>query len=50
METSAFVDNYRFLAEYNRWFNGRLYAVCEQLSDEERKRDRGAFFGPSTGR
>lgn len=44
MENSAFIDNYRFLAGYNRWFNGRLYAACEQLSDEERKRDRGAFF------
>jgi uncharacterized damage-inducible protein DinB len=41
----AFTDNYRFLARYNRWFNQRLYAACEQLSDEERKRDRGAFFG-----
>lgn len=45
MEKSAFVDNYRFLARYNRWFNQRLYAACEQLPDEERKRDRGAFFG-----
>ena len=45
MENSAFIDNYRFLARYNRWFNQRLYAACEQLSDEDRKRDRGAFFG-----
>jgi uncharacterized damage-inducible protein DinB len=49
METSAFIDNYRFLAEYNRWFNGRLYAACEQLSNEERKRERGAFFGSIHG-
>jgi uncharacterized damage-inducible protein DinB len=45
MENCAFLENYRFLARYNRWFNQRLYAACEQLSDEERKRDRGAFFG-----
>jgi uncharacterized damage-inducible protein DinB len=45
MEHSAFADNYRFLAEYNRWFNERLYAACETLSDEERQRDRRAFFG-----
>jgi uncharacterized damage-inducible protein DinB len=38
------LDNYRFLARYNRWFNQRLYEACEQLTDEERKRDRGAFF------
>ncbi len=42
---SALVENYRFLARYNHWFNQRLYDACEQLTDEERKRDRGAFFG-----
>ena len=39
------IDNYRFLARYNRWMNQRLYDACERLSDEERKRQRGAFFG-----
>lgn len=32
------------LAEYNRWMNDKVYAACATLSDEERKRDRGAFF------
>ena len=32
------------MAEYNQWMNGKLYAGCARLSDEERKRDRGAFF------
>lgn len=32
------------LAAYNRWMNERLYEVCAGLSDEARKRDRGAFF------
>jgi uncharacterized damage-inducible protein DinB len=32
------------LAQYNRWMNAKLYSVCERLSDEERKADRGAFF------
>jgi uncharacterized damage-inducible protein DinB len=45
MERSVFLENYRFLARYNRWFNQRLYTACEQLPDEERKRERGAFFG-----
>jgi uncharacterized damage-inducible protein DinB len=45
MEQGAFLENYRFLARYNRWFNQRLYAACEQLSDEQRKREQGAFFG-----
>ena len=34
----------RTLSAYNRWMNERLYACCAQLPDEERKRDRGAFF------
>ena len=34
----------RTLAAYNRWMNERLYALCAALPDEERKRDRGAFF------
>lgn len=44
MEHAAFLENYRLLARYNRWFNQRLYAACEQLPDDERKRERGAFF------
>jgi uncharacterized damage-inducible protein DinB len=32
------------LARYNVWMNEKLYALCAALSDEERKRDRGAFF------
>ena len=44
MEQIGLVDNYRFMARYNCWFNERLYAACEQLPDVERRRDRGAFF------
>src|SRR5258706_3832316 len=43
--TAVFSDNYRLLAQYNRWMNQRLYDACEALTDEERKRERGAFFG-----
>ena len=32
------------MAGYNRWMNEKLYDLCGQLSDEERKRDRGAPF------
>lgn len=32
------------LARYNRWMNEKLYALVEPLGDEERRRDRGAFF------
>jgi len=33
------------MARYNRWQNENLYGVAEGLSDEERRRERGAFFG-----
>lgn len=32
------------MARYNRWMNERVYACCGELSDSERKKDRGAFF------
>ena len=33
------------MARYNRWQNANLYGVAETLNDEERRRERGAFFG-----
>src|SRR5206468_13134145 len=38
------IDHYWTMARYNRLMNERLYAVAGKLSDEERKRDLGAFF------
>ena len=32
-------------ARYNRWMNERLHALAAELSDDERRRERGAFFG-----
>ena len=34
----------RLMAEYNAWLNDKAYTLCATLQDEERKRDRGAFF------
>ena len=34
----------QLMAEYNRWMNDKIYAACAGLGDEERRRDRGAFF------
>ena len=31
-------------AQYNKWANNRIYNSLKQLSDEERKKDRKAFF------
>ena len=39
----------QLMARYNRWMNERLYALCAEIDDAERKRDRGAFFGSIHG-
>jgi uncharacterized damage-inducible protein DinB len=39
----------QLMARYNRWMNERLYALLSELSDDERKTDRGAFFGSMHG-
>ncbi len=41
----SWLDTYRGFARYNRWMNERLYALAADLTDDERKRDVGAFFG-----
>jgi uncharacterized damage-inducible protein DinB len=38
----AFVQR---MARYNSWQNENLYRVADGLADEERRRERGAFFG-----
>ena len=35
---------YVLMAQYHLWMDERLYAVAEELSDEQRNSDRGAFF------
>jgi uncharacterized damage-inducible protein DinB len=37
------------MAEYNAYMNEKLYDMSAALSDEERRRDRGAFFGSIKG-
>ena len=38
------VEYCRTMARYNRWMNERLYELCAGIADDERRRDRGAFF------
>ncbi len=42
-------DYMRKMTRYNRWQNENLYGAADGLSDAERKRDRGAFFGSIHG-
>ena len=37
------------LARYNRWQNANLYGTAERIGDDERRRERGAFFGSIHG-
>jgi uncharacterized damage-inducible protein DinB len=39
------LTHYSAMARYNRWINESLYADAVALTDEQRKRDVGAFFG-----
>ncbi|WP_432695562.1 DinB family protein [Marinobacterium sp. YM272] len=34
----------RDMAAYNQWMNQRIFALCEEMSDADRKQDRQAFF------
>ena len=43
------VDYVRAMARYNEWQNRSLYGAADALSDEERRKDRGAFFGSIHG-
>ena len=39
-------NNYlRTMARYNRWQNAECYGVAARLTEQERLKDRGAFFG-----
>ncbi|MGN6549034.1 MAG: DinB family protein [Pararhizobium sp.] len=42
-------DHFRALAGYNIWANQRLYDAAAALSDEEYRRDVGAFFTSRMG-
>lgn len=36
--------HFEMLARYNQWMNRKLYAVCADIPDTDRKKDMGAFF------
>ncbi|HEY5957907.1 MAG TPA: DinB family protein [Polyangiaceae bacterium] len=42
-------DQFAALARYNRWMNRKLYELAAELTDDERKRQLGAFFGSIEG-
>lgn len=42
-------QHFALMAEYNAWANGRLYRMAGQLTDEQYRRDVGAYFGSLHG-
>jgi uncharacterized damage-inducible protein DinB len=41
---AGLVEHYVVMARYNAWMNRKLYDAAATLSDDERRRDVGAFF------
>ncbi len=37
-------ESFELMTRYNQWMNEKLYQVCAGISDQERKKDLGAFF------
>lgn len=35
---------YELMAQYNKWMDEKLYKVCSEIPDTERRKDMGAFF------
>ncbi|MFK5947259.1 MAG: DinB family protein [Methylococcales bacterium] len=38
------MEQFQIQKKYNKWMNEHFYMLCDKISDEERKRDAGAFF------
>jgi len=38
------LEQFRRFAQYNAWFNGRLYELISTLTEQDRRRDMRAFF------
>jgi uncharacterized damage-inducible protein DinB len=49
MPESTHLSQFRLLSRYNSWVNERIYDLAASLSEEERQRHLGAFFGSVQG-
>ncbi|MBD3883746.1 damage-inducible protein DinB [Phormidium tenue FACHB-886] len=39
----------KMMADYNHWMNQKIYVICAKIPDDQRRADRGAFFGSIHG-
>jgi uncharacterized damage-inducible protein DinB len=44
MSESTHLNQFRLMSQYNSWVNNHIYDLAGTLSEEERKRNLGAFF------
>ncbi|GAB3485253.1 DinB family protein [Marinomonas epiphytica] len=42
-------SQFQLMAEYNQWMNNNIYQAASTLSQDDLKKDRGAFFGSILG-
>src|SRR5262245_52243682 len=49
MESGGLVGHYAVMARYNAWMNRKVYDAAAALTDAERRREVGAFFGSLHG-
>lgn len=47
--TATHLQQFRRFAQYNAWFNGRIFEQLSAMEDSERRRDCGAFFASIHG-
>ena len=38
------LEYYETMAYYNQWMNQKIYTICDQIPEQKRKEDLGAFF------
>ncbi|HEY9629063.1 MAG TPA: DinB family protein [Coleofasciculaceae cyanobacterium] len=44
MKSQKCRNHYELMADYNHWMNQKLYAICADIPDDQRRKDVGAFF------
>lgn len=44
MSESTHINQFRLMAQYNTWVNNQIYELVASLTEEERRRNLGAFF------
>lgn len=49
MSDSTHLSQFRLMSQYNSWANNQIYDIAASLTEKERERNLGAFFGSIHG-